>query len=98
VLFLYGLMLIIGMRKTLHFYAQKQKTRGTLCFLGGTLLVFFAWPSVVSIVQILAFLDLFGNIFSAILAFLRRLPITGTFLTLPYVRDVTTAFVATFST
>lgn len=37
-------------------------------------------------------------IFSAILAFLRELPIIGTFLTLPYVREVAAALETSFPT
>lgn len=60
ILFLCGLTLIIGMQKTFYFFARKQKIRGTLCFLGGVLLVFFKWPFIGFIVEIFGFLNLFG--------------------------------------
>ena len=107
ILFLCGLTLIIGWQKTFYFFARKQKIRGTLCFLGGILLVFFKWPFIGFLVEIFGFLNLFGYVldmivshhgfvsdslysdfFPVILTFLRQLPFVGTFLTLPYVRDV----------
>ncbi|KAF9793174.1 Got1-domain-containing protein [Thelephora terrestris] len=88
ILFLCGLTLIIGMQKTFYFFARKQKIRGTACFLGGILLVFFKWPFIGFFVEIFGFLNLFGDFFPVILTFLRQLPFIGTFLTLPYIRDV----------
>ena len=60
ILFLAGLTLIIGPQKTFYFFARKQKLRGTLCFIGGILLVFFKWPFVGVIVETIGFLNLFG--------------------------------------
>jgi len=104
------------MQKTFYFFARKQKVRGTLCFLGGILLVFLKWPFIGFVVEIFGFLNLFGyainmrfshsqlitdllysDFFPVILTFLRQLPFIGTFLTLPYVRDVRGGF-ATFFT
>lgn len=106
VLFLSGLTLIIGPKKTFYFFARKQKIRGTVCFLGGIILVFCRWPFIGVIVETFGFLNLFGcvilsdpkfriliprscsDFFPVILTFLRQIPFVGTFLTLPYVRDV----------
>ena len=60
ILFLSGLTLIIGPHKTFYFFARKQKLRGTVCFIGGILLVFFKWPFVGVIVETFGFLNLFG--------------------------------------
>ena len=59
-LFLSGLTLIIGPQKTFYFFARKQKLRGTVCFLGGILLVFFKYPFIGMIVETFGFLNLFG--------------------------------------
>ncbi|VDB95340.1 unnamed protein product [Peniophora sp. CBMAI 1063] len=88
VLFLGGLFLIIGPQKTFYFFARKNKLRGTLCFLGGILLVFLKWPFFGVILETFGFLNLFGDFFPVILTFLRQLPYIGNFLALPYVRDV----------
>lgn len=60
ILFVSGLTLIIGPQKTFYFFARKQKLRGTACFLGGILLVFFKWPFIGVIVEFFGFLNLFG--------------------------------------
>ncbi|KZV78690.1 Got1-domain-containing protein [Exidia glandulosa HHB12029] len=86
VLFLSGLTLIIGPQKTFYFFARKQKLRGTLCFLGGIVLVFLKWPFIGVIVETFGFLNLFGDFFPVILTFLRQIPGVGTFLNLPYIR------------
>jgi len=88
ILFLAGLTLIIGPQKTFYFFARRQKLRGSICFFGGILLVFVKWPFVGVCVETFGFLNLFGDFFPVILTFLRQLPLVGTFLSLPYVRDV----------
>ncbi|PPQ98454.1 hypothetical protein CVT24_004133 [Panaeolus cyanescens] len=60
ILFISGLTLIIGPQKTFYFFARKQKLRGTICFLGGILLVFLKWPFIGMIVETFGFLNLFG--------------------------------------
>jgi len=87
-LFLAGLTLIIGPQKTLYFFARKNKIRGSICFFGGILLVFFKWPFWGVIIEMIGFLNLFGDFFPVILTFLRQLPVFGTFLNLPYIRAV----------
>jgi len=88
VLFLGGLFLIIGPQKTFYFFARKNKVRGTACFLGGILLVFFRWPFFGVVLETFGFLNLFGDFFPVILTFLRQLPYIGNFLNLPYIRMV----------
>ena len=61
-LFLSGLTLIIGPQKTFYFFARKQKLRGTVCFIGGILLVFLKWPFVGVIIETFGFLNLFGYV------------------------------------
>ena len=60
ILFISGLTFIIGPQKTFYFFARKQKLRGTLCFFGGILLVFFKHPFIGMIVETFGFLNLFG--------------------------------------
>ena len=64
ILFLGGLFLIIGPQKTFYFFARKNKLRGTACFLGGILLVFFKWPTIGVLVEMFGFLNLFGCVHS----------------------------------
>ncbi|KAG6898125.1 hypothetical protein C0992_004841 [Termitomyces sp. T32_za158] len=88
ILFIAGLTLIIGPQKTFYFFARKQKLRGTICFLGGILLVFIKWPFVGMIVETFGFLNLFGDFFPVVITFLRQLPFIGTALSLPYISTI----------
>jgi hypothetical protein len=65
VLFLGGLFLIIGPQKTFFFFARRNKLRGTICFLGGILLVFLKWPTIGVLVEMFGFLNLFGCVFKS---------------------------------
>ncbi|PCH43814.1 Got1-domain-containing protein [Wolfiporia cocos MD-104 SS10] len=88
ILFLAGFPLIIGTQKTFYFFARKQKLRGTICFIGGIILVFCKWPFIGVIVETLGFLNLFGDFFPVVLTFLRQVPGIGHVLSLPYISSV----------
>jgi len=88
ILFVSGLTLIIGPQKTFYFFARKQKLRGTVCFIGGILLVFFKRPFIGMLIETFGFLNLFGDFFPVVITFLRQLPFIGTVLSLPYIRVV----------
>ncbi|CEH19177.1 got1-domain-containing protein [Ceraceosorus bombacis] len=88
VLFTAGITLLIGPQKTFYFFARKQKLRGTVCFFVGMLLVFAKWTFFGMLIEIVGFLNLFGDFFPVILNFLRQLPFIGPALSLPVVRGV----------
>merc|ERR1712224_22023 len=88
-LFLCGVMLIIGPQKTYRFFFQWRKVKGTACFLGGIALVMYGWAMIGICIEGWGFLNLFGDFFPTALGFLRNMPIIGTFLSLPPVRAVT---------
>ncbi|KAF5326087.1 hypothetical protein D9611_000110 [Ephemerocybe angulata] len=88
ILFVSGLALIIGPQKTVSFFARKQKIRGSLCFFGGILLIFFKWPFIGMLIETFGFLNLFGDFFPVVVTFLRQLPFIGTALSLPYISGV----------
>ncbi|TPX37168.1 hypothetical protein SmJEL517_g00892 [Synchytrium microbalum] len=88
ILFLGGLTLVIGMAKTATFFMRKNKLRGTVCFLGGILLVFIKWPMIGMVVELFGFVNLFGDFFPVVIGFLRRLPFIGTILAIPAVSNV----------
>ncbi|KAH8918403.1 putative GOT1-membrane protein required for ER to Golgi transport [Atractiella rhizophila] len=89
ILFLAGIVLLIGPQKAFYFFARKQKLRGTLCFVIGIVLVFVKRPFVGMCLESIGFLNLFGDFFPVVLSFLRQLPVVGNFLLLPGVRQVT---------
>jgi hypothetical protein len=73
-LFLAGVTLVIGVRKTSKFFFQRRKIRGTACFLGrqtlifisyiflkgGVFLVITGWAFIGIIVEAFGFVNLFG--------------------------------------
>jgi hypothetical protein len=60
-LFLSGITLIIGPQKTFFFFARKNKLRGSVCFIGGILIVIvLKRPVIGMVVETFGFLNLFG--------------------------------------
>eukprot|EP01090_Pellita_catalonica_P018849 TRINITY_DN621_c0_g1_i2.p1 TRINITY_DN621_c0_g1~~TRINITY_DN621_c0_g1_i2.p1 ORF type:complete len:111 (-),score=3.04 TRINITY_DN621_c0_g1_i2:291-623(-) len=59
-LFLAGVTLVIGLKKTYSFFFQWRKIRGTVCFLGGIFLVIIGWAFVGMIIEVFGFINLFG--------------------------------------
>ncbi|KAI9139276.1 vesicle transport protein [Paraphysoderma sedebokerense] len=88
ILFLAGVTFVIGFQKSIAFFARRNKIRGTICFFLGVVLVFVKWPVIGMIVEMLGFVNLFGDFFPVVISFLRRLPVIGNFLNLPGVSKV----------
>jgi len=44
ILFLLGLLILIGPQKTLLFFARRQKLKGTAAFTAGIILILIRWP------------------------------------------------------
>lgn len=59
-LFLAGITLLIGAQKTVVFFFKRGKLRGTVCFLGGMLMVLFKWPVIGMLVELFGIINLFG--------------------------------------
>ncbi|KAM4701589.1 vesicle transport protein GOT1A [Discoglossus pictus] len=72
-LFLTGLALIIGLRRTFSFFFQRQKLRGSSFFLGGALLVLLRWPLLGMLCECYGFINLFRGFFPMVFGFLATL-------------------------
>lgn len=94
VLFLTGVVLIIGFAKTYRFFFQKRKAKGTACFLGGIGIVLYGWPVAGMCIECWGFLNLFGDFFPMALGVCRQMPVIGTILNLPPVRALTERFIS----
>lgn len=77
-LFLTGLSLIIGLRKTFSFFFQKHKLKGTSFFLGGVVIVLLRWPLLGMCLETYGFLSLFRGFFPVAFGFL------GTAFNIPF--------------
>jgi len=87
-LFVAGVVLVIGFQKTAVFFFQQRKLKGTACFLLGIVLVLFRWPFIGIAIEVFGFFNLFGDFFPIILSFLRQMPIIGSLLNMPYIAQV----------
>lgn len=58
-LFLTGLSLIIGLRRTFSFFFQRHKLKGTSFFLGGVVIVLLRWPLLGMCLETYGFFSLF---------------------------------------
>ncbi|KAK7800791.1 hypothetical protein U0070_016500, partial [Myodes glareolus] len=58
-LFLTGLSLIIGLRRTFSFFFQRHKLKGTTFFLGGVAIVLLRWPLLGMLLEAYGFVNLF---------------------------------------
>ncbi|CAL8340805.1 unnamed protein product [Lota lota] len=70
ILFLAGLVCIIGPRRTAHFFFQRQKFRGSSFFLGGVTLVLLRWPIIGMLVESYGFVLLFRSFFPMVFGFM----------------------------
>nr|XP_060627510.1 vesicle transport protein GOT1A [Anolis sagrei ordinatus] len=73
ILFLSGLAVIIGLRRTFGFFFQKPKLKGTSFFLGGIIIVLLRWPVLGMLLEIYGFINLFRSFFPIAFGFLGAL-------------------------
>jgi len=87
-LFLAGVVLLIGFEKTFRFFFQMRKWKGTACFLGGIMLVLFGWAMIGMCVEFWGFLNLFSDFFPIALGLMRNMPVIGSILSWSPIRAV----------
>ncbi|EDO16044.1 hypothetical protein Kpol_1067p16 [Vanderwaltozyma polyspora DSM 70294] len=88
ILFLLGIVLIIGPQKTYVFFSRPAKRRGSILFLLGIMMILMKWTFVGFIVEFVGIMGLFGDFFGIIVQFLRSLPLIGPILSHPAVAPV----------
>lgn len=88
VLYLSGVMLIIGPTRSVRFFFQRRKAKASVFFFLGMAIVLFGMPMIGIGIEMFGFVNLFGDFFPVVIAFLRRAPVVGKLLTLPGVRNV----------
>jgi len=85
ILFLAGLALLVGLERSFHFFVQRRKIKGSLAFFGGIFTVLLGWPLIGMCVEVYGFILLFSGFFPVVINFLRRMPVIGQLLNLPYI-------------
>lgn len=88
VLFISGVVLIIGFGRTRNFFFRVEKWKGTVCFLGGMVLVLIGWPVIGIVVEFFGIINLFGDFFPYILRFAKQVPIIGPILRIPTINNI----------
>ena len=88
ILFLVGILLIIGPQKTYTFFSRPNKRRGSILFVTGILMILAKWTFIGFIIESVGIMGLFGDFFGIIVQFLRSLPVIGTILSHPSVAPV----------
>lgn len=92
VLFLAGVTLIIGPSRSVRFFFQKKKAKGSLFFFVGMFLVLIGWPVVGVGFELFGFFALFGDFVPVVISFCRRMPVVGNLLNLPPIKRVRCCF------
>lgn len=80
ILFILGLTLIIGIQKTVVFFARKQKLKGTAAFMAGIALILLRWPLIGFLVELYGIFVLFGDFFATIAGFAGNIPVVGPYI------------------
>jgi len=90
ILLLIGLTLTMGYRRTLSFFLNKQKYKGTATFFLGIAVILLRWPIIGFLVELYGILVLFSDFFGVIVGFVAAIPVVGPYLEGP-LRRVTGA-------
>ena len=80
ILFIIGLTLIIGVQKTVVFFARRQKLKGTAAFGAGIILILVRWPLTGFLVELYGIFVLFGDFFATIGSFAGNIPVVGPYI------------------
>ncbi|KAG7496767.1 vesicle transport protein GOT1B [Solea senegalensis] len=86
ILFVAGLAFVIGLERTFRFFFQKHKMKATGFFLGGVFVVLIGWPIIGVVLEVYGFFLLFRGFFPVVIGFIRRIPVLGSILNLPFIR------------
>jgi hypothetical protein len=88
VLFLAGVIVILGVQSAIKFFLKPKNYKGSLFFVAGVVLVVWGWTLVGFGVELYGMWGLFAGVFPAMLTFLRTVPGLKTLLDMPAVKNV----------
>merc|ERR1712160_197098 len=76
-LFIAGIPMTIGPKRTMGYFLQPKKVRATGCLAMGIFLVMVGWPIFGIILEVFGIMNLFGNMFPLLKMFLKQMPVVG---------------------
>ncbi|XP_017850270.1 vesicle transport protein GOT1B [Drosophila busckii] len=88
ILFICGLGCVIGVERTLRFFFQRHKIKGTTAFFGGIVIVLLGFPIIGMIIESYGFFALFSGFFPVAINFLGRIPVLGSLFNLPIMQKI----------
>merc|ERR1711934_458444 len=77
ILFLSGVVLLIGPANAMSFFFVRTRLQGTICFFLGIAMVLYGWTITGMLAEGFGFINLFGNFFPTALMFATKLPYVG---------------------
>lgn len=80
ILFLVGITLLLGARRTVSFFARKEKYRATAAFVLGVFMILMRWPVIGFVVEVYGILALFSEMFGVVVGFVGSVPVVGQYL------------------
>eukprot|EP01083_Nonionella_stella_P063240 164332_1 len=86
-LFIIGLVFIMGLKKTRKFFLNRKKLPGSIAFFFGIFLVLWGWPIFGMLIELFGIVNLFKNFFPKIISWSQYLPIIGPILQSQPVRN-----------
>ncbi|XP_075250556.1 vesicle transport protein GOT1B-like isoform X2 [Convolutriloba macropyga] len=87
-LFLGGVTMIIGLERTIRFFFQRHKLKGTSFFMGGIFIVLFGYPVIGMVLETYGFLSLFGGFIPTIVGFARNIPGLNLIFAIPFINRI----------
>ncbi|CAI2332620.1 unnamed protein product [Caenorhabditis sp. 36 PRJEB53466] len=87
-LFIVGITFIIGMQRTLVFFFEIRKLKGSILFFGGILTVLFGYPLFGMIAECWGFVLLFGGFLPGLINLARTIPGISMITYLPGIRQI----------
>lgn len=73
-LFILGVPITVGPRRTMGYFFNPQKARATACLAGGIFLVMVGWPVFGIFLQVFGLLNIFGNMFPMLWMVVKNMP------------------------
>lgn len=86
ILFLSGVCLIIGPQRSVRFFFQRKKAKGSAFFFVGMALVLLGFPVIGVAAEAFGFINLFGDFFPVAISFMRRTPVIGNMMSAPPIK------------